>query len=622
MGLKTKFDVIIKRFDGGLNTKATPLHVKSDQSPDLQNVMFDDFGSVETRRGRAPFLDTAIGSAVIDGLHSYVRGTGTAEMIAGANGSIWRVSGNTAVTVASSQSQYTAGVPVHFLTFQDQLFISNGGIRPYKYNGTEFIHWGVSSPSAATVAVNSAGTLVGTYQYWITGVNSNSVESVVGTATTTIILATQRAYLTEIPVYATSAGVNTKNIYRNTNAAFSTALLLTNIANATTVYEDNNSDSTLPVTTAPTDKLPPRQFTGMVTIFERVFAFSNTGTVRSTLFYTDVGSPEIFPALNIIKVHEDDGMEIAGLAILSNAVIIAKNDGFGNGKTYLLYLPTATAADWSIQELNTDYGGQAVKAMTNFSNYLMFLNKYGIFDLNEATLGNIGSDALSFNIEPDVALIRDTFLKNSVAITYKNKVWLSVPSGATQTTNNQILQYDFIRGRDLNSRSLGSWSRFDSHDINDFTIHEGELYGGSALGDGKVYKLDTGYNDDSSAIDSSFLTAPISGKKEHTYHTKVWRHLYITVEAVGAWNMELSYINDLDKAAGDSEPVDLSSGGALWGTFKWGEIWGTGLNQKRIRIDLRNSVSKTIQFKFRTNTADQYFKVHEIQVFYNLKGLR
>ena len=100
--------------------------------------------------------------------------------------------------------------------------------------------------------------------------------------------------------------------------------------------------------------------------------------------------------------------------------------------------------------------------------------------------------------------------------------------------------------------------------------------------------------------------------------------MYLFIECSGDWDMTLNYSVDFGSTSGDTEQVSLNCGSSsLWGTMIWGaDPWGGGTTREKKKIVLRGAVGKSIQFKFSTNTADQYFKVHEAQVIYNLRGLR
>ena len=248
-------------------------------------------------------------------------------------------------------------------------------------------------------------------------------------------------------------------------------------------------------------------------------------------------------------------------------------------------MPDANPDNWSLTKLDTSNSTQASKTMINFSNYIAFLNKYGVYDLDQQAIGSIKSDALSFNIEPDIYALATEYLNKATAITWKNKIWLSVPYGASQSYNNRVYQYDYVRGRNLEQRELGSWSKFTNHNISEFVIHDGNLYGGSSLQDGFIYQLDTGYNDNSSAINSSFQTMAISGLPEHQSFTKTWRFVYITLECTGEWYMSLAYSNDFKDELGNSTQIYLDPENSKWDTAIVGLTkYGAGYFKKRLCV--------------------------------------
>lgn len=627
-----QYSVTLERFDGGLNTKATPLHGSQDQSPDLQNVIFDDSGAVETRRGYSKLNSTAIASAPIDFLHSYHQNNGTRELLVSCNGDLYRTSQITAGTFELLQASHTtSGVRVLGATVQNKVFMSNGYTPPTKYDGTSVTRWGVppldslGSVSLSLVAAAASG-LAGIYRYVFCGMNAYGVISDISSQTTYISAASNDILLSDIPSFPASSGVEHVLVCRNTAGVQNDYYVVTQVSNGASSVTDSNPDGWL-VDYAPLDNGLPQNFTCMVVHQGRIFAASNTSSDPMFLYYSNVDDPEIFPADSVIRVGEGDGYPISGLAILTNAVIISKNDGKGNGSLYLLYTPDANPNNWSLTKLDMDSGTQSAKVMVNFSNYIAFLNKYGVFDLNQQAVGTVRSDALSYNIEPDIYSLAVDYLSKATAITWKNKVWISVPYtveyAATQTTNNRVYQYDYVRGRSTTEREYGSWTRFTDHNISEFTVHDGALFGGSSKADGFVYQLDTGYNDAGAAIDSQFKTMAIVGKPEHQNYTKTWRFCYITVECSGDWNLELSYSNDFRDEVGQTTTVALDPEATLWdqaivGTSKW----GAGFLLKRVQVVFKNSTSKEIQLKFATATADQHFKVYKVEVFYNLRGLR
>lgn len=618
------YSVALERFDGGLFTKVSPLNGTLDQSPDLFNVIFDDYGAVETRRGYEKFNTIALGTAPIDLLHAYVQNDGTKHFLAACNGNILRASGNTFVTIPSAQSIATAGERIFGLNFQNKAFFSNGWMTPYKFDGVDFVRWGVTPPASSFSGISFAsdGDLSGAYTYVLLGMNTFGVKGDFATASSEITVASKEIFVHGLYEWPASAGVQYKLLCRNTAGVSNLYYIVTQLSNAQTSYTDSIADSLL-VEEPPYDNGLPQHFTTMLHFQGRIFAASKTSSNPQFLWYSEIEDPEIFPSDNIIKIGDGDGLPITGLAILSNALIISKNDGEGNGSMWLLYMPDTNPINWSLTKLDGENSTQSAKVMLNFSNYIAFLNRWGVYDLDQQAIGVIKSDPLSFNIEKDIYQLASSYLSAATAITWKNKIWLSVPYGSAQPTNNRIYQYDFVRGRNVQDREWGSWSRFDNHNISEFCVFNGDLYGGSSDEIGQIYKLDTGYNDDGSSIDSYFKTMPITGAEEHQSYTKVWRYCYVTVECTGDWLMNISYSNDFKDEVGQTVQISLDPESAKWDVAQIGLTkWGSGINQKRVRINFRGSVSKALQLSFSTNTIDQYFKVHKVEVFYNLRGLR
>jgi hypothetical protein len=616
-----RFSVLINKMDGGLNTKVSPLIAPLNESPDCQNVVFDDLGAVQTREGRELAVETSIASAQVDLLHSYVKDDGTEQLIVAVGGSLYRMSGNTAVIIASATSVFTQDVRIQALNYQNQLWMSNGGVTPYKWNGTEFTQWGIPVPSAPTGATASDGGLIGQYRYVVLGVNSNLVQGDYGSESTQISATSKEIILTDIPVFPISAGVIYKQICRNTANASGIYYVVTEITNAQTFYTDSAIDSNL-VTLAPLDQGTPAYFTTMLAHNGRIFAAGEDSEYPTYLWFSETNIPEVFPSENFLRIGDGDGFPIVGLAMVSNNIIIAKNDGQGNGSTWLLYMPDNNPLNWMVAKLDAENSGQSQNSMVKFNNYLAYLNKFGVFDISEFAVGDIRNDALSFNIEPDILNLSLSNLKVSFAVNWKNKVWFSVPYGPSVDRNNRVYQYDYMRGRSGTERELGAWTKFTNMNFSSFAIHDGDLYGGSSQDDGKIYKLNVGYNDAGEAIESYYKTMAITGLKEHKYHTKVWRFLYVTVEAVGDWLLDVEILKDFD-VNGQIEQISLDPGGDEYDSVILGEAyWGNGLLKLRKKISIRNAVCKSIQLKFSTYTADQYFKIDEIEVFYNLRSLR
>ena len=627
-----KYQLEIPVFDGGLNTKNNPSSLPPNQSPDLLNVVFDDFGAVGTRAGQKLFLN-AISSAPIDGIAPYNKNDGTSQLVAACNGYLWHSDTASVSYISDSYGLYAAGIDMTFLQYHNYLIATNGYAKPHKWDGTNLTQLG--APVVAnygSVSSYSTGMLNGVYSYVFTGVTSNLAEGDYGSATSKVTITNGEAFVLNVPIWPASAGVNYVNIYRNTALAADVYNLVTSVANGTSYIYDNVPDSNL-ITVAPSDngQMPACKYICQYAGY--VFA-SGDSNHPMWLYFSNGGQSEVWTSTDYIVVGEGDGFPITGIAAFGNSIIIHKNDMTGNGSVYILYMPDSTdvssSSNWYLIKSPSQWSGQSGKALTFFSNLLAFFNKNGVFAMTGQDLalasandnaGRFQADSHSFDIEPTILGANQTKIQNSAMITYKNKIWLSYADGSAGQ-NNKVLQYDFVRKSDPD-RSNGSWSLFDGHYINNFAQFNGGLYGGSSLSDGKVYQLDIGTNDNGTAINSYFTTAAISGAPEHRDHQKVWRWIYLWVECEGDFNMSLKYFLDFQMGSGRTISVNLASGGSNWYEFLWGVgVWGGGLARKKVKIGLFGDESKDIQFQFLINTLNLYWKVHKLMVVYNLRSLR
>ena len=165
-----------------------------------------------------------------------------------------------------------------------------------------------------------------------------------------------------------------------------------------------------------------------------------------------------------------------------------------------------------------------------------------------------------------------------------------------------------------------SYMFFIIHDVLPDLFHSGILYGADY--NGHIHRLDYGKNLNGSAIDSYFKTMHIHGLDEHHDNTKVWRWALVTMDTSGDWDVTVSWNTDYNENDVGSYAVSVDNDATLWDVMIWDlNIWGSSLTRKVFKIPI-NAVSKSIQLKFRTNTADQYFKLYELSLHYSLRGVR
>ena len=616
-------------FDGGKNNKFERSIIADNESPDCFNVVFTN-GAVETRGGSTKLNTTAVGSFVFDGVYTRRANTGAETMVVFAGGSAWQLAGSTFSTIASAQSVFTAGVRVAATQYENHMFIGNGFVTPYKWNGTAFTRHGVpAATGAVSVNCSAAGSRAGDLVYKVTYVNSASVEGDVGTATVTYSTAASKTIrLTAIPVAPQSHGVSSRRIYVSTNAGATFGRLATINDNTTTTYDDDGSIT--PGATPLTDNGEPPKYSIATMHQNRLFV--NDAANPNFVWYSNLLEPYTFASTNFLSVGDASADLVKVLAVYDNALFVGCEN-----YDYLVYMPSTDPDGWKVVRIRGPFGSKSPFATVLFKNKLLTAaqqnSKFvGFAALNgsaidpEATILDqavAGSFLSSERIEPDMFDVLDSMQGSISAMVFKNKAYITLAYGSGATVNNRVYVFDFSVSN-LDKRQEASWVPFTSINAAQFTVYDGKLYYGSSTANGHVYQLETDtYLDAGSAINSYYWTKEYSGQKGHENLEKDFRGVNILVDKAGAYHMTLRVRTNSDAGDGTSYQINLDPGGSVWNSFNWGAAtWGGGNDQEEVTIKFGHR-GKRIQFQFSNQAAaSQSFKVHGLNFRYNIKGKR
>ena len=624
----------MEAFDGGLNSKYEPQIIGDNEAQSCANVVFDDLGGCATRQGFSQLNTALVNSNACDGLFTANWNNRNQSMLAWFGTDMMVLSGTTFVTIPSAQGNYATGAGKCTDMYQDVLFIGDGS-TPYKYDEGVYTRHGVEVPSFPADGADrtAAGNLAGNYHYQLSYVNTQVVEGNISTGTATLVATAggEQIIVTGIAVPQQSFGVNAKYLYRTIESSgiSGTYYFVASLAASITTYTDNIASSALGVA-APTDAGKPPNYNYIKTFQERVF--TNDSQNPMYLWYSNIGDPFTFASTNFIKIADGDGEKITGLGIQGNSLVVFKENS-----VWLIYMPSTDDTGWIRIRSNAKYGFASHKSIVEYEKQLMYMGQQnrlvtGFYALvgtdTEPDATSLRSSAMygdskADRIEPDIKLLQDANKEYSSSIAFDNKLWFSVTYGATNTVNNRVYQFDFVR-RDT-SRKVGSWVPFTGMSFNDFAVYGGELYAGGSDSTGFVYKLQDGtYSDNGVAIDSFYETKELDGGKNHRHFDKDFRQANFTVETLGDWNMRIHRRVDSEKGSGDAIDVNLDAGGTNWGAGVWGvDTWGGGKDREDIKMELGQSQGTRIAFKFTNlNTVGSAFKVVRGNVYYNRRGLR
>lgn len=633
-----RFDVVFpgsnrQLLDGGQNNKFEPSIIGDNESPDCANVIFSN-GAVATRLGVAKLNTTSVGSFVCDGIYTRRANTGAETMVVFYGGTMWQLATTTFSTVASAQSVFTAGVRVAATQYENHMFMGNGSVVPYKYNGTDFTRHGIYAPTT-TMTAGSGGAgniLAGDYVWKVTFVNSQVVEGDVGPGITfTVSAGGGRVSFTSLPTAAQSWGVAARRVYRaRVSGTVGTFQRVGEVSdNSTTTFVDNVADASLGAN-APTDNGVPPNYNATIYHANRVFV--NDAANPNFVWYSNLGEPYTYASTNFDLFGDASTDLVKGFAIFDNSLVV-----FCENSQWLWYMASTDPADWRKVQIRSSYGSNSPFAAVRFNNQVMFPalqnSKLAGFaaisgdsiqpSATLLTVSAAGSDLQSDRIEPDIFQIQSTYIPNISAFVFKNRIFIAVTYGSNQTQNNRIYVYDFSISN--LTKKNPSWSAFTNLNAAQFTVYAGNLYFGSSTATGFVYMMENSlYADDSTAINSYFWTKEYAGLKGHENLEKDFRDVNLLVDKAGDYNMNLYYRVDSDKGSGTQVLVNLNPGSTIWGSFNWGSAnWGGGTNQEDIKISLGSARGKRIQFRFdNQNAVNQRFKVHGLNFTYCIRGRR
>ena len=477
----------------GVNSNLAPHLIKDYEARDILNMDIDYTGKAITRSGYVKYNSTAItGTPTVERIYKYYKEDGTSKFLAStSDGNIYYADGtdnftSTILTGATDNDWI-------FDTFKDKCFFTNADDGIKKYDGTNVTTLGVEVPVVTGMAATKTGTgtFGGNYKYKVT-FYVDAYEEGEASAAVSVDYTTADAASIELSGIPTGeADTTARKIYRTTDGGSVYYLLATISDNTTTTYSDTTADADLDITESPPSDagLPVSDASFVLEHKEHLFINSNANPNRIYMSYLD--EPDIWPSTYWIDFAPGDGDTIVGAAKYIENLYIFKHHSI-----YSLIGRDIDTWETSRSPVS-NYGTESAKSLQVTDRGILYLNRDGVFLFNGTTTTRV-----SYWIDDKLESITLANKRLSVSSYKDHKYYLSFPS----ESKIYVLDFDlYIKG----SAQVSPWTIYD-YSVNDFSVWEnGNIYG--AGGSGQVYQLNSGTNDDGTAIDAYYNTKYLDG---------------------------------------------------------------------------------------------------------------
>lgn len=483
----------IDDFSGGLDSKGNPLSIPKSTGQIVQNIRLNSELRSLTKRNPVLTYGSVAGINSVLGLFRYYAYNGTKVLLADVGNNIYTGNDQTGVLT----NIFTLPQPSHkasWLTWNNQAIMTDGFNAPVKYDGTSASATYLGS-LLATDSGSGTGPDTGNHTYKVSCYTNNSnlsgpFEFSFGTASNTLAATGHAANLSMIPECPDQSFLGEpivgRYIYR-TKAGGSTYFLLTTIADQSTVtYTDTTSDaslsSTYPTQANPIVSAPPSGLLSLV--FQGRLWIANNPTNPSRVYFSEIGSQEMFLPLNYFDIRANDGDQVTLMQDVLGVMTIGKNNSIQKIQTS--YNATGDPlADWTITDPFSFIGCVSPYSAQQTPVGLFYLGNNGIYNFD----GNF-STLISDQVTPVIKDISNQNFMNAYSAFYQNQYYLAYTSSSSgATTNNRVLVYDILnKGYDVDTTNIGV-----------FTVERGGndievLYGGDS-NNGKIYSYTNGSRD-------------------------------------------------------------------------------------------------------------------------------
>jgi len=552
-------------FNGGLNTTGGPLSLKDTESPDLQNIDFNKFGSIVKRNGYTT-LNTVPTFKTTGAITAFASGGTDLTTVTSASHGL--VSGTVVIqgTTSYNGSFIISSVLTNSFKISTAFVANDATGNWYEVFESDGLHW---------FEFNSAGSLsrkimnVSAGKIWKMDDLDATWDDITAALTIT-----------------TSNHMDFENFLNE-------------------VYMTNGTD--LPVKWTGTGNAVVMDVPSLLTKAKFVKQFNNylflanvfvNGTQHgSRIYWSGLKNTGTWSATHFIEIALNDGQEITGIKVLADRLVIYKsrsiyNVFFTGDADIPFILPgggksgsqVGCAGGFTIQEVNNGH------VFLSYDGFYFYdgANSFKISDKINATINALNTSRFNFS--------------TSINQKNKNRYWCSFTSSG-QSTNDRVIIWDYFNN---------AWSIYTGIAASSLTtIYLNGTEERPYFSDysGSTYRSDLGTSDNPLGVATAISA----------YYITNWRSYNDLVNQKGIPQVSIYYQNSTSVLtlayAYDFEDVDqfsqnfsLSAGGDVYGTGAYGTALYGGKGGATKRRDLTGR-GRVVRFKFQNTTLNEVFQI-------------
>jgi len=269
--------------------------------------------------------------------------------------------------------------------------------------------------------------------------------------------------------------------------------------------------------------------------------------------YTQGGlvDADVVDSFAFIDFDPDDGDRITGISPCGAGIAVFKRHG-----TFMLTGSNET--DWFVRKVSSAIGCASHRSIARYQGSVIFLddNNPGVFMFD----GSTNFTMLSRHIDPLISRI--VYRSKSVAQIQDERYYLFCDDeDAVHPYNESTYVYTL---------KTGAWTKYAGIYAESVCKGEKDLYAGSAVNDGLVFRLFEGYEDDGEDIESYIVTGDNQFRKAGV-ESRVRKVTIIADSGTDDQHIDISYASDRAYLMRDAAPMSLAATGKnKWGVGLWG----------------------------------------------------